>query len=245
MSEAVTGSRSCSPYLPQGLDDFVDARDPRVAGTVACSGTNMKAPPFGKILACPGPITDSSRPASRPSEHLHVTGRSLAVNTPVPLLKHANQSCYGGKHAAVGRGRPGRAPGVFRGVHGSLPEPHVASGSRMSSRKFRSTLRGVYNAESVVIVPGGGTYGMEAVARQLATDRKCMVLPQRVVQLSLESDIRGRKNSFRGDRPQGASCRGRLPGRLHAGADRRGRRSDKEPSAGPGVCAACRGLPRE
>ena len=43
-------------------------------------------------------------------------------------------------------------------------------------RDISSTLTGVYNAESVVIVPGGGTYGMEAVARQLATGRKCMVL---------------------------------------------------------------------
>ena len=28
----------------------------------------------------------------------------------------------------------------------------------------------------IAIIPGGGTYGMEAVARQFATDQKCMVL---------------------------------------------------------------------
>ena len=38
------------------------------------------------------------------------------------------------------------------------------------------TLKCVYNASSVAIVPGGGTYGMEAVARQFATVQKCMVL---------------------------------------------------------------------
>ncbi len=38
------------------------------------------------------------------------------------------------------------------------------------------TLKTVYNAEAVVVVPGGGTYGMEAVARQFATDRKCLVI---------------------------------------------------------------------
>jgi aspartate aminotransferase-like enzyme len=38
------------------------------------------------------------------------------------------------------------------------------------------TLKCVYNASSVAIVPGGGTYGMEAVARQFATGQKCMVL---------------------------------------------------------------------
>lgn len=39
-----------------------------------------------------------------------------------------------------------------------------------------ATLKGVYGAQSVVLVPGGGTYGMEAVARQFATGRKCLVI---------------------------------------------------------------------
>ncbi|MCY0093645.1 aminotransferase class V-fold PLP-dependent enzyme [Hoeflea ulvae] len=34
----------------------------------------------------------------------------------------------------------------------------------------------VYQAEAAVIVPGGGTFGMEAVARQFATDQKVMVI---------------------------------------------------------------------
>ena len=33
-----------------------------------------------------------------------------------------------------------------------------------------------YRAETVAIVPGGGTYAMEAVARQLATGRRCLVV---------------------------------------------------------------------
>jgi len=37
-------------------------------------------------------------------------------------------------------------------------------------------LKSVYNADAVALVPGGGTYGMEAVARQLATGKKCMVV---------------------------------------------------------------------
>ena len=37
-------------------------------------------------------------------------------------------------------------------------------------------LKHVYNAHSAVVVPGGGTYGMEAVARQFATDKKCLVI---------------------------------------------------------------------
>ena len=37
-------------------------------------------------------------------------------------------------------------------------------------------LKHVYNARSAVVVPGGGTYGMQAVARQFATDKKCLVI---------------------------------------------------------------------
>jgi len=38
------------------------------------------------------------------------------------------------------------------------------------------TLRRVYNADAVAIVPGSGTFGMEAVARQFATGKKCLVI---------------------------------------------------------------------
>ena len=37
-------------------------------------------------------------------------------------------------------------------------------------------LTGVYNTDACALVPGGGTYVMEAVARQFATDQKVMVL---------------------------------------------------------------------
>src|SRR3546814_10801211 len=43
-------------------------------------------------------------------------------------------------------------------------------------RDISATLRRAYNAESVAVIPGGGTYAMEAVARQLATDAKVVVL---------------------------------------------------------------------
>jgi aspartate aminotransferase-like enzyme len=46
--------------------------------------------------------------------------------------------------------------GVMRDIHGMLCE--------------------VYHAERAVVVPGGGTYAMEAVARQFATDAKVMVI---------------------------------------------------------------------
>ncbi len=37
-------------------------------------------------------------------------------------------------------------------------------------------LKQVYNAQAAVVVPGSGTFGMEAVARQFATDQKVLVI---------------------------------------------------------------------
>ncbi len=37
-------------------------------------------------------------------------------------------------------------------------------------------LKSVYNADAVAIVPGSGTYGMEAVAAQLAQDQDCLII---------------------------------------------------------------------
>jgi aspartate aminotransferase-like enzyme len=42
--------------------------------------------------------------------------------------------------------------------------------------EISSILKDVYNAQNAVIVPGSGTYGMEAVARQFATNKKCLVI---------------------------------------------------------------------
>jgi hypothetical protein len=39
-----------------------------------------------------------------------------------------------------------------------------------------NTMKGAYNCESTVIIPGSGTYGMEAVARQFATGKDVLVI---------------------------------------------------------------------
>ena len=51
------------------------------------------------------------------------------------------------------------------------------------SRRFQGVMRDVsavlketYRARSAVVVPGSGTFGMEAVARQFASGRKCLVI---------------------------------------------------------------------
>ncbi|MFN4265564.1 MAG: alanine--glyoxylate aminotransferase family protein [Aquabacterium sp.] len=43
-------------------------------------------------------------------------------------------------------------------------------------RDLSSLLKEVYHARSVALVPGGGTFGMEAVARQLITNKKVLVI---------------------------------------------------------------------
>jgi len=53
---------------------------------------------------------------------------------------------------------------------------HMSQTFQGVMRDISQTLKSVYNATSIAIVPGGGTYGMEAVARQFATDKDCVVL---------------------------------------------------------------------
>ncbi len=53
---------------------------------------------------------------------------------------------------------------------------HMSKSFQSVMNDISSTLKHAYNAQAVIVVPGGGTYGMEAVARQFATDRKCLVI---------------------------------------------------------------------
>lgn len=53
---------------------------------------------------------------------------------------------------------------------------HMSQAFQQVMRDISGTLKSVYNADAVAVVPGGGTYGMEAVARQFATNHKCLVI---------------------------------------------------------------------
>jgi len=53
---------------------------------------------------------------------------------------------------------------------------HMSKPFQQVMRDISGTLKQVYAADAVAVVPGGGSYGMEAVARQLATGQKCLVL---------------------------------------------------------------------
>jgi aspartate aminotransferase-like enzyme len=53
---------------------------------------------------------------------------------------------------------------------------HMSQSFQGDMRYIANTLKSVYAAEQVAIVPGSGTFGMEAVARQFATGKKTLVI---------------------------------------------------------------------
>ena len=53
---------------------------------------------------------------------------------------------------------------------------HMSRAFQRVMRDVAQTLREVYGARAAVIVPGSGTFGMEAVARQFATGKRCLVI---------------------------------------------------------------------
>ena len=53
---------------------------------------------------------------------------------------------------------------------------HMSKSFQGVMNDISRTLKSVYSAHSAVVVPGSGTFGMEAVARQFATDKKCLVI---------------------------------------------------------------------
>jgi len=53
---------------------------------------------------------------------------------------------------------------------------HMSKSFQGVMNDISSTLKEVYGAQAVVVVPGGGTYAMEAVARQFATNKNCLIV---------------------------------------------------------------------
>lgn len=53
---------------------------------------------------------------------------------------------------------------------------HMSQSFQGVMRDISGILKEVYKARSVALVPGSGTFGMEAVARQFATGKKCLVI---------------------------------------------------------------------
>ena len=78
---------------------------------------------------------------------------------------------------------PGLLPNVdpdglleFSVVYTDRSLNHMSEEFKRVMVDISSVLKDAYNASSTVIVPGSGTFGMEAVARQFANNQKCLVL---------------------------------------------------------------------
>jgi hypothetical protein len=83
-------------------------------------------------------------------------------------------------------------------------------------------LKEVYNARSAIVVPGSGTFGMEAVARQFATGKKVLVIRNGWFSYRWTQIFEmGRIPSSR-DRAEGPRAKRRRARRPLPGADRRG-----------------------
>ena len=53
---------------------------------------------------------------------------------------------------------------------------HMSQSFQTVMNEISTALKQVYNAHSTIIVPGSGTFAMEAVARQFATGKRCLVI---------------------------------------------------------------------
>lgn len=53
---------------------------------------------------------------------------------------------------------------------------HMSKSFQAVMNDISGTLKSVYNADAVAIIPGSGTFGMEAVARQFANNKHCLVI---------------------------------------------------------------------
>lgn len=78
---------------------------------------------------------------------------------------------------------PGLLPNVdpdglleFSVVYTDRSLNHMSQSFQGVMKDISSTLKNVYNAHSVAVVPGSGTFGMEAVARQFATNKDVLVV---------------------------------------------------------------------
>jgi aspartate aminotransferase-like enzyme len=78
---------------------------------------------------------------------------------------------------------PGLLPAVdpdglleFSVVYTDRSLNHMSAQFKKVITDISAVLKEVYAADSAVVIPGSGTYGMEAVARQLAQNQKCLIL---------------------------------------------------------------------
>ena len=103
----------------------------------------------------------------------HVAPANLRVRSAVPpaLTRLATSS------ALLGESSPDPAGLLeYSVVYTDRALNHMSAPFKKVMLDIGDMLKEVYNAENAVIIPGSGTYAMEAVARHFATNKKAMVL---------------------------------------------------------------------
>jgi aspartate aminotransferase-like enzyme len=121
---------------------------------------------------------------------------------------------------------------------------HMSKAFQGVMNDLYAMLREVYHADAAVIVPGGGTFAMEAVARQFATDNKVMVIRNgwfsyRWTQIFEMGDIPSETTVIKASQVGNETTSAFAPE-----ADRRDRRPDPRGAAGRRFRAACGNLRR-
>lgn len=97
---------------------------------------------------------------------------------------------------------------------------HMSETFCKTMQSVNTEMKTLYNAEQLVIVPGGGTYGMESVARQFGPGRNAMVLRNGLFSYRWTQIF---------DQAKGALCKNRTPAVFTAGRQGPGKNSPFAP----------------
>jgi len=89
-----------------------------------------------------------------------------------PSARKRSNSPKAGQHAPVDP----EGLDEFSVVYTDRAINHMSKKFQAAMKDISSTLKEVYGSHSAALVPGGGTYAMEAVARQFGTNQKCVVI---------------------------------------------------------------------
>ena len=107
----------------------------------------------------------------RPSSYKKI--KIAALSRPVGILRMS----------VLEKAMPGLLPDIdpeglleFSVVFTDRSLNHMSARFQQAMRDISQTLKEVYHAQAVAIVPGGGSYGMEAVARQFAHGKNVLVV---------------------------------------------------------------------
>ncbi|KAL7548265.1 hypothetical protein ACHAWF_011554 [Thalassiosira exigua] len=141
----------------------------RAARTASAPSSSSRLPAVGTVHTPAHAVSSASLPAATAFASRFLS-RSVSSTTP-RMDDAAPASPY---------------PIVPKRDHGEYLEYSVIHTNRslnLMSAPFQTVMRGLngllkatYNAHKVAIIPGSGTFGMEAVARQFATDEHVMVI---------------------------------------------------------------------